>query len=130
MATPAPLTKPTMTPKEEVHFKILRAIEQNPEITQRELASLLGVSHGKAHYLLTALIDKGLLKMGSFSRNDGKAGKVAYLLTPAGIMNRASLTNAYLARKEAEYEALWAEIKALRKEEMSVNNASAKQGEK
>lgn len=118
-----------MTPKEENHFKILRAIEHNPEITQRELARLLGVSNGKAHYLLTALIDKGLLKMSSFSRNDGKAGKVAYLLTPEGIRNRAALTRAYLARKEAEYEALWAEIKALRHEELSGNSAAAGRGE-
>lgn len=110
-----------MTPKEQIQFQILRAIEKKPEITQRELARLLGVSHGKAHYLLTALVDKGFLKMSSFSRNDGKAGKVLYLLTPEGIKNRAGLTKAYLARKEAEYEALWAEIKALRYEESDLN---------
>lgn len=81
---------------------------------------MLGVSNGKAHYLMVALIDKGLLKIGSFSRNDGKAGKVAYLLTPEGVKNRAGLTKAYLARKEAEYEALWAEIKTLRNEESEL----------
>lgn len=106
-----------MTPKEQIQFKILRTIEQNPQTTQRELARLLGVSNGKAHYLITALVEKGLLKIDSFSRNDGKAGKVAYLLTPEGIKNRAGLTKAYLTRKEAEYEDLWVEIKALRNEE-------------
>lgn len=81
---------------------------------------MLGVSNGKAHYLMVALIDKGLLKIGSFSRNDGKAGKMAYLLTPEGVKNRAGLTKAYLARKEVEYEALWVEIKALRHEDMAI----------
>ena len=113
-----PLT--TMTPKEQVHYKILSAIEKNPDISQRELARQLGVSTGKAHYLMVALVEKGLLKVGSFSRNDGKLGKVTYLLTPDGVMNRAALTRDYLARKEAEYEALWAEIKALRHEERQL----------
>ena len=81
---------------------------------------MLGVSGGKMHYLMAALIEKGMLKMDNFRRDDGKAGKVAYLLTPEGVTNRAGLTKAYLARKEAEYEALWAEIKALRKEESSI----------
>ncbi len=77
-----------MTPKEHVQFKILYAIEQNPRITQRELAQTLGVSNGKRNYLMVALIEKGMLKMDSFSRNDGKAGKVAYLLTPDGMRSR------------------------------------------
>lgn len=109
-----------MTPKDQVQFKVLRAVEENPHISERQLAQMLGVSTGKAHYLMVALIEKGLLKVGNFSRNDGKAGKVAYLLTAEGIKNRAGLTKAYLARKEAEYEALWAEIKALRHQEMSA----------
>lgn len=117
-----------MTPKEHIQFKALRAIEQNPRITQRELAQLLGVSNGKAHYLVSALVEKGLLKIGNFSRNDGKAGKVAYLLTPEGIRNRAALTCAYLLRKEAEYEALWAEIKALRDERMLLPAAALETG--
>jgi EPS-associated MarR family transcriptional regulator len=106
-----------MTPKEQVQFKILRAIELNSHVSQREIAQMLGVSNGKAHYLVNALIEKGLLKIGSFSRNAGKASKVAYLLTPEGISNRMALTKAYLARKEAEYEALWAEIKSLRNDD-------------
>ena len=103
-----------MTPKEQVHFQILRAIEQNPEISQRDLARQLGVSNGKVHYLIAALVEKGLLKMGHFGRTEGKLSKVAYLLTPEGVRNRAKLTRGYLARKEAEYEALKAEIAALR----------------
>lgn len=105
-----------MTPQEQVQFRILRTIEQNPEITQRELARQLGVSNGKAHYLIAALIEKGLLKMENFRRNDNKIAKVAYLLTPEGVNNRLQLTRDYLARKEAEYIALQQELSALRAE--------------
>ena len=104
-----------MKPSEQVHFRILRAIESNPEITQRELSTLLGVSKGKTNYLIAALIEKGLIKIENFQREEGKLGKIAYLLTAAGIKNRAALTRDYLARKEAEYKALKAEIQALRK---------------
>jgi len=103
-----------MTPKEHVHFQILRAIEGNPEISQRDLARQLGVSNGKVNYLIAALVEKGLLKMAHFGRNGDKLAKVAYLLTPAGVRNRTALTRDYLARKEAEYEALKAEIDSLR----------------
>jgi EPS-associated MarR family transcriptional regulator len=109
-----------MTPKEQVHYKILIAVEKNPEISQRELARLLGVSHGKVHYLMAALIEKGLLKIHHFARTDGKLGKVSYLLTPEGVKNRAALTRDYLARREAEYEALWVEIKAIREQSMGL----------
>jgi EPS-associated MarR family transcriptional regulator len=103
-----------MSPKEHVHFQILRAIEQKPEISQRDLARQLHVSNGKVHYLIAALVEKGLVKIGHFGRTGGKLKKVAYLLTPEGVKNRAALTRDYLARKEAEYEALKAEIDALR----------------
>lgn len=103
-----------MKPSEQVHFKILRAIESNPEITQRDLAQQLGVSKGKTNYLIAALLEKGLIKIENFQRNEGKLGKIAYLLTPEGIKNRTALTRAYLARKETEYKALKAEIQTLR----------------
>lgn len=105
-----------MTPQEQIQFRILRTIEQNPEITQRELARQLGVSNGKAHYLIAALIEKGLLKMENFRRSDKKIAKVAYLLTAEGLHNRIQLTRDYLARKEAEYIALQQELAALRAE--------------
>lgn len=105
-----------MTPTEQVRFRLLRAIEGDPNISQRELSRVLGVSKGKTHYLLAALVEKGLLKMGNFGRIEGKLGKVSYLLTPEGVRSRAELTRNYLARKETEYEALWIEIKALRHE--------------
>ena len=109
-----------MTPSEQVHFRLLHAIEGDPNVSQRELSRLLGVSKGKTHYLLAALVEKGMLKMGNFGRTEGKLGKVSYLLTPEGVRSRAELTRNYLARKEAEYEALWIEIKALRHEGSGV----------
>jgi len=114
-----------MTPSEQVHFKILRAIESNPEITQRELAQKLGVSKGKTNYLIAALLEKGLIKIGNFQRHEGKLGKIAYLLTAEGIKSRTALTRAYLARKEAEYKALKAEIQALRNIDNQLPSESA-----
>ena len=109
-----------MTPKEQVHFQILRAIEQNSDITQRDIARQLGISNGKTNYLIAALIEKGLLKMTQFGRTGDKLAKVAYLLTPKGVKNRALLTRDYLARKEVEYEGLKAEIAALRQVEAGL----------
>jgi EPS-associated MarR family transcriptional regulator len=119
-----------MIPKEQATFRILRAVELNPGISQRELARQLGVSNGKANYLIAALIEKGLIKMGNFQQRDGKLNKIAYLLTPAGVKNRAKLTRNYLARKEAEYEALKAEIESLRLcEGMQPDGLPALQGD-
>jgi len=106
-----------MKQSEQIHFKILRAIESKPDITQRELSKQLGVSKGKTNYLIAALLEKGLIKIENFQREEGKLGKIAYLLTAEGIKNRTALTRHYLARKEAEYKALKAEIQALRKME-------------
>ena len=114
-----------MTPRDHVHFQILRAIEQNPEISQRDLARQLGVSNGKVHYLIAALVEKGLVKMAHFGRTGGKLAKVAYLLTPEGVRNRAALARDYLARKEAEYEALRAEIASLRQVQSNAPGRSA-----
>ena len=103
-----------MTPQQQAHFRVLQILGEYPEINQRELAQRLGVSLGKTNYLLSALIEKGWIKIGNFRRSESKLKKVAYLLTPAGIRHRVRLTQGYLARKEAEYEALKAEIEALR----------------
>lgn len=95
---------------DEIQFQILRAIELNPELTQRRLAEVLGVSLGKAHYCIKALIDKGLVKMGNFNHNQKKL-RYAYLLTPKGIKAKATLTAYFLQRKMAEYDELRLELK-------------------
>jgi EPS-associated MarR family transcriptional regulator len=98
--------------QEDTHFRVLRLLQENPEMSQRELAAAVGVSVGGMHYVLIALIDKGLLKLGNFTASDDKR-RYAYVLTPKGISRRAALTKAFLARKMAEYEALREEIEAL-----------------
>ncbi len=96
-----------------MHFRVLKFLEDNPDLSQRDLADRLGVSNGKLNYCLNALIDKGLVKLGNFAQSKHHFG-YAYLLTPAGIAEKAALTGRFLKRKLAEYEALKAEIEALR----------------
>ena len=99
----------------EIHLQVLRAVESRPGLTQRELANELGVSLGKAHYCMKALIDKGLVKMGNFSHNQKKLD-YAYLLTPSGIKSKAMLTALFLKRKAAEYSILKKELEKYEKE--------------
>jgi EPS-associated MarR family transcriptional regulator len=93
----------------EIHLQVLRTIEAQPELTQRQLAQELGVSLGKAHYCIKALIDKGLVKMGNFSHNQKKL-EYAYILTPGGMKSKAMLTAHFLERKAAEYAMLKSEV--------------------
>lgn len=104
-----------MTPQETAHLRMLRLIEEHPELSQRDLARLLGVSVGKTHYLLKALLEKGLVKMDDFRRHGNKLA-YAYLLTPSGIAAKLSLTKSFLQHKEAEYQSLRGEIAQLRQE--------------
>ncbi len=78
----------------------------------------MGVSLGAVNYCLKALIERGLVKAGNFSKSPNKLG-YAYVLTPAGIAEKATLTGRFLTRKKAEYEALRVEIDALSQEIMS-----------
>ena len=84
-------------------------------MSQRELALVAGVSVGGMHYVLSALVDKGLVKLGNFTASQDKR-RYAYVLTPKGIARRAALTRAFLARKMEEYEALKCEIEQLSSE--------------
>jgi EPS-associated MarR family transcriptional regulator len=108
-----PLQKTTI--QEETHYKIMRVLEENPDLTQRELAEKLGMSVGGVNYCLNALIDKGLVKMGNFQKSKNKF-KYVYLLTPEGIAEKLLMTSRFLKRKMEEYDALKVEIKALKAE--------------
>jgi len=101
--------------QEDTHFRVLRVLQDNPEMSQRELAEAVGVSVGGAHYVLSSLVEKGLVKLGNFSAAEDKR-RYAYLLTQKGIAEKANLTKRFLARKIEEYEALKAEIDELRTE--------------
>lgn len=96
-------------------LEALRLLEVRPELSQRQLSKELGLSLGKTHYVLHALLDKGLVKIQNFKRSDEKLA-YAYLLTPTGVKEKLRLTQAFLARKEAEFQALKATIAQLRKE--------------
>jgi EPS-associated MarR family transcriptional regulator len=98
--------------QEDTHFRVLRLLQENPEMSQRELAEAVGVSVGGIHYVLNALIDKGLVKLGNFTAAEDKR-RYAYVLTPEGIAQKAALTHAFWVRKMKEYEALREEIEAL-----------------
>lgn len=109
------------TNHDEVRFRVMRLIQENPQITQRDLSHQLGISLGKTNYCLKALIDKGFVKAKNFRRNDNKLA-YAYLLTPAGIEEKARITMAFLRRKMREFEDLKMEIarlQALAEEEYS-----------
>ncbi len=94
---------------------LLRLLEQHPEHSQRQLATALGVSLGKTHYLLKALLGKGWVKAQNFKRSDNKVGYL-YVLTPQGVGQRLKLTQSFLVRKELEYEMLKNQIVLLREE--------------
>jgi len=100
---------------EEVHLRILKIVSDEPDISQRQLATRLGVSLGKTNFLLRSLLGKGLIKAGNFRRAENKL-EYLYLLTPKGIGEKLRLTRAFLIRKEAEYETLQAEILALKRD--------------
>jgi EPS-associated MarR family transcriptional regulator len=104
--------------QEDTHFRIMRILQENPDLTQRELAEKLGMSVGGLNYCLKALINKGLVKMQNFSNSKNKF-KYVYLLTPMGISEKVALTTRFLNRKLEEYEALKLEIKALKFEVFS-----------
>lgn len=99
--------------QEDTRFRILRLLEENPELSQRELADALGMSVGSAHYLLRALLDKGFIKFGNFTASKDKR-RYAYVLTPSGMREKAAITKRFLNRKLREYEALKREIADLK----------------
>jgi MarR family transcriptional regulator, temperature-dependent positive regulator of motility len=97
----------------DVHFRVLHLLEEEPNLTQRELAEMLGISLGGVNYCLKSLIDIGHIKVGNFKKNVDKSVYL-YLLTPKGISEKAQLTAGFLKRKMAEYQALKQEIESVK----------------
>jgi EPS-associated MarR family transcriptional regulator len=111
-----PLTPPPANDVDSAaSLEALRLLAARPALSQRQLSQALGLSLGKTHYVLHALLDKGLLKIENFRRNDNKLA-YAYLLTPKGMKEKLRLTRSFLARKEAEFELLRTTIAHLRQE--------------
>jgi EPS-associated MarR family transcriptional regulator len=99
----------------DTYFRVMRLLQENPDLSQRELAHRLGVSVGGLNYCLKALIEKGWVKVHNFRQSKEKLG-YAYILTPQGLIEKARLTGSFLSRKMQEFEALRSEIEALKGE--------------
>ena len=105
----------------------MRLISEAPEMSSRQVADAVGISNGSAYYVLTALVEKGLVKLENFKRNPQK-GRYAYLLTPKGIREKSILTHNFIERKRKEYENLKTEIKILEEEAGLIRKDSLKTG--
>jgi EPS-associated MarR family transcriptional regulator len=99
----------------DITFRVLRMLQSNPDMTQREIAEQLGISASGLNYCLKALIDKGWVKVQNFGQSKNKFGYI-YLLTPAGISQKAQMSAQFLQRKLLEHQQLTQEIQALTNE--------------
>ena len=95
--------------QEDAKFRMFQIINENPQMTTREIAQKVGISNGSAYYLLTSLIDMGFIKLSNFNDSSQKI-KYSYLLTPKGIREKSLVTSKFLVRKKQEYELLKKEI--------------------
>ena len=100
---------------QDLEYRALKILEQQPDLTQRQLSEALGVSLGKTNYLVKSLIDVGWVKLDNFQRSNSKWG-YAYLLTPKGMVEKAAITARFLIRKQREYNELQQEIAQLQEE--------------
>jgi len=100
---------------DEMRYKLMRLLEDNPAMSQRDVARELGISLGKVNYCLQALMRKGWIKAANFKNSQNKVAYM-YVLTPRGIEQKASLALEYLQIKMREYENLREEIELVRKE--------------
>jgi EPS-associated MarR family transcriptional regulator len=98
--------------QEDTYFRVMRLLEENPDMTQRELAEKLGISVGGLNYCLKALMKKGFVKMKNFAKSKNKFGYV-YVLTPSGMVEKAAITHRFLKRNLEDYKALKAEIDSI-----------------
>ena len=111
--------------QDETHFRVLRILQDNPDLTQRELARQLGISVGGLNYCINALIDKGFVKVSNFQQSKNKF-KYVYLLTPQGVAEKIAMTRRFLKRKIDEYDALKGEIESLQKEAAELQQLQGK----
>ena len=114
--------------QEDTYFRVLRMLQDNPDMTQREIAQSAGLSTSGLNYCLKALIEKGWVKVHNFSQSKNKFGYI-YVLTPQGIAEKLALTSRFLNRKLSEYEALKVEIDGLQTEVQTSAQPHAKGAE-
>ena len=109
---------------EDVRFRVLRVLQDSPDLSQRQIAGAVGVSVGAVNYCLRALVEKGQIKVRNFQSSHTKL-RYAYILTPRGVAEKTRLTGAFLTRKMAEYDALKAEIESLQAEVRPLRDREA-----
>lgn len=108
---------------DELQHRIFKIIQKSPAINQRDLSNALGISLGKVNYCIRALVEKGWVKANNFRNNKNKLS-YAYILTPSGLEEKASVTLRYLKRKMLEYDTLKQAVEELKKEiQMNGNQA-------
>jgi len=110
--------------QDEISYKLLKIIEEEPHLSQREIAARMGVSLGKANYCLKSLIDMGFIKARNFYNNNNKVGYI-YMLTPSGVEEKVSVTYRFLKRKMREYAEIKTEIESLKAETDEFNKPVA-----
>lgn len=110
---------------EETRYRLLKLLEDKPELTQRDLAQAMGISLGKVNFCLRALVEKGMVKAANFRNSANKKG-YAYLLTPKGIEEKTRVTLQFLKRKEIEYQAIRMELEVLWREVRLIESKSTK----
>ena len=110
--------------QDEIAYKLLKIIENEPQLSQREIASRMGISLGKANYCLKSLIEKGFVKARNFYNSNHKVAYV-YMLTPSGLEEKASVTYRFLMRKIQEYEEIKVEIENLKAETAAIQQPEA-----
>jgi EPS-associated MarR family transcriptional regulator len=113
-----------LTSQDEIQFKILRMLHEQPELSQRNIAKELGVSLGGVNYCLKALVEKGWIKLENFSASKHKLGYI-YVLTPSGLKSKSLLAMNFLKKKLLEYEQLTNEIIVLKAEAACVKKHRA-----
>ena len=114
--------------KDEITYNLLKLIEAEPHLSQREIAQKMGVSLGKTNYCLKALLDKGFIKIRNFYNNKQKSAYI-YFLTPQGIEEKAQVTYRFLQRKLKEYDAIKAEIESLTNETKMIEDVGVNDSE-
>ena len=100
---------------QEIRYRLLKILETEGSLTQRDMAGRMGVSLGKVNYCMNELVKKGFVKVNRFKDAQNKA-KYAYLLTPGGMEEKARVTVRFLRAKMKEYEQIKKEIETLSRE--------------
>ena len=108
-------------------LSVIKELEQNPAITQRDLALKLKISLGKINYFLNALIDKGIIEAKNFKNAKNKLA-YTYLLTPEGLRLKFQLIQQFLDWKTREYEKLKEELESYKGMLLDYQNAEVLPG--